>query len=42
MEIGVIGQSQKPALLRDGYVEQLRKQNLVNRLRLIESEKIIR
>jgi hypothetical protein len=32
MEIEAIGQSHKPALLQDGYVAQLRKQNLVNRL----------
>ena len=31
MEIEAIGQSHKPALLQDGYVAQLRKQNLVNR-----------
>jgi len=31
MEIEAIGQSQKSALLQDGYVAQLRKQNLVNR-----------
>ena len=41
MEIEAIGQSQKPALLQDGYVAQLRKQNLVNRLIFIENEKII-
>ena len=37
MEIGAIGQSHKPALLQDGYVAQLRKQNLVNRWWLLES-----
>ncbi len=41
MEIGAIGQTHKPALLQDGYVAQLRKQNLVNRLIFIENEKII-
>ena len=41
MEIEAIGQSHKPALLQDGYVAQLRKQNLVNRLIFIENEKII-
>ena len=41
MEIEPIGQTHKPALLQDGYVAQLRKQNLVNRLIFIENEKII-
>ena len=41
MEIEAIGQSHKLALLQDGYVAQLRKQNLVNRLIFIENEKII-
>ena len=31
MEIELIGQSHKPALLQDVHVEQLRKQNLVIR-----------
>jgi len=31
MEIGAIGQTQKPALLQDGYVAQLGNQKLVNR-----------
>ena len=42
MEIEAIGQSHKPALLQDGYVAQLRKQNLVNRPWFIESGEIIR
>ena len=41
MEIEAIGQSHKPALLQDGYVAQLRKQNLVNRRDFIENAKII-
>ena len=41
MEIGVVVQRHKLALLRDGYVEQLRKQNLVNRYAVIEGVKII-
>ena len=41
MEIEVIGQSHKPALLQDVYVAQLRKQNLVNRRVFIENTKII-
>ena len=32
MEIEAIEQSHKPALLQDGDVAQLRKQNVVNRL----------
>ena len=41
MEIGVVVQRHKLALLRDGYVEQLRKQNLVNRRDFVENAKII-
>jgi len=42
MEMARVGQSQKPALLQGGYAAQLRKQNLVNRPRLIGPGRIIR
>ena len=36
MEIGKVVQRQKPALLQDRHVAQLRKQNLVNRPLFVE------
>ena len=41
MEIGAVVQRHKLALLRDGYVEQLGNQNLVNRCVVVEGAKII-
>jgi len=41
MEIGNKGQTYKPALLRDLQVEQLRKQELVNRSLVIGPGEII-
>ena len=42
METVEVVQRHKPALLRDGYVEQLGNQNLVNRCVVTENAKIIR
>ena len=41
IDIGLDAQTHKPALLQDLQVEQLRKQELVNRSLIIESGKII-
>src|SRR3989338_7408256 len=41
MEIGLVAQRHKPALLQGGHAAQLRKQNLVNRWWVVEPPKII-